>query len=1243
MTRNDFNHYLDELRRRCSQGFFLARSFRTAEEWNRWSSFEFRARASSGDGEPQLGNVLYHRRTVILGEAGSGKSAVARRTIDLSAENGFIPIFVQLKSYGGDLTALVRGQASEDILRAADVDGAPAARLYIFDGLDEVPAQHVDDFFREFNELADNEPNSRVLLTSRQAFFVARQQRLDQPFQVFYILDFSDRDVDAVIQNAGADRATFREAATRAHLSQELGNPLALNALLKMFRDRGSLGATRSDALQHVVDSALASRPTGDPRRQKRALRMLALAMEVAAKNQLTNTEAQQVLERSLRNDAAAARQLLEDLTQSVLVRTPIGYTFPLHSYGEYLAAEELSEIQETDRILRLMYIGNTHRPADSWRNCVSYLLERHRGARSRFSRRYPSWTLTSSPAVFDEQDRTAIVTELLASMVNDYTYLLRHPTIRAIDLARFVPESMLPQLRAAVESVNDVEAANAALLLAAYGDRTLADRLLELSLDPRRNSDVRNSALAAFDQIGTPASVERLLDIQDWNEPTVLSRVDAAAGLMDSTNTTRVLAALGRTDAMISTAFYRFDELENPADLEAVLDALIALPNDAFGSRMSYYLARFWRSLARDWRPAWADKVAQVVMRFEEIGNLDDGDLRSDFVPAMQSLPDHGHAIGRATLERLLAAGRDVNHLYHSIPALVGPADGQWLLQQPGAERLLRTVSAFAPRGTSELLRSPITPEQQEQIDRMRREEERRQARTQRLENTIATSEDTDSLYRALVETDPSRWPEVTAARLNWLAGFVGEKLGELDLRTGIRWTSETELTMPRPLPLLLALVRRYELRLADDRPLALALIAETHATRTYHQRFGVSEPALGIVEQFLNDATTSNPGLEHVLRFIHDAKLATPRIIAGVEHVAADAARPNRVRETAVQIVADAGEANALLRIAPTLSPDVRRQVEDRLVETQHRSTIERRLQQLLDDPVALASGEVDIHINNPLNWVASIRLREVWDRLTRLRRLALQRGLDRVASLFTNTLYGIDGLEAVRVIRAQMADTSPAWQPILQARALELERDATIRLAQGAPFETVLRRLENARTLNRFKIWVEGPTDCMPVEDLARRMPGAEHLNMVAQSLGGWGTILAAQWTPHPLGDGCHDFVMLLDGDGAYDYSRPGLVLKPEVRPFLARLQRDGIEVKVLDRYGLENYFPQHAFESVIGRDLRAHFPLDPRRPVNRQIPGYNKNMNTALARLTTHADLAGTDLGTFLERVERLARD
>ena len=223
------------------------------------------------------------------------------------------------------------------------------------------------------------------------------------------------------------------------------------------------------------------------------------------------------------------------------------------------------------------------------------------------------------------------------------------------------------------------------------------------------------------------------------------------------------------------------------------------------------------------------------------------------------------------------------------------------------------------------------------------------------------------------------------------------------------------------------------------------------------------------------------------------------------------------------------------------------------------------------------------------------------------------------------------------AAQIIALQINDAPALWRPSLRLQALEMERDATIRVAQGVAFEGVLLRLGNATTLNRFKIWVEGPTDCTSVEELVRKVPGAEYLNIVVQALGGWNNILHSQWKPLHLGDGCHDFIILLDGDGAYDYDRsPGLVEKNKARPFLERLRQDRIEFKVLDRYGLENYFPRHAFKTVMKHDLSAHFPLDPRKPVKHQISGYDKSMNVDLAKLTTLADLDGTDLRDFLER-------
>ena len=182
MTRDEFNRYVGGLRQQWPVHFWIERSFRTAEEWNRWSSFEFRGRAHPVDRDPQLDHVLRHRNAVVLGDAGSGKSVVARRAIGIAGERGHIPIFLPLAEYYGDFPTLIRQHSSDSALRVTDIEGTPASRLYILDGYDEVAADRFNDLVCEMSALVQDEPDSRILLTSRQASFVGRQERLALPF-----------------------------------------------------------------------------------------------------------------------------------------------------------------------------------------------------------------------------------------------------------------------------------------------------------------------------------------------------------------------------------------------------------------------------------------------------------------------------------------------------------------------------------------------------------------------------------------------------------------------------------------------------------------------------------------------------------------------------------------------------------------------------------------------------------------------------------------------------------------------------------------------------------------------------------------------------------------------------------------------------------------------------------------------------------------------------------------------------
>ena len=89
---------------------------------------------------------------------------------------------------------------------------------------------------------------------------------------------------------------------------------------------------------------------------------MLALAMEIAARNELLEAEAIRVLRLAFRVGDTEAQQLLGELTQSILIRTKTGYAFQMRSYGEYLAAAELADVRERDLVWAISSIRQVAR-----------------------------------------------------------------------------------------------------------------------------------------------------------------------------------------------------------------------------------------------------------------------------------------------------------------------------------------------------------------------------------------------------------------------------------------------------------------------------------------------------------------------------------------------------------------------------------------------------------------------------------------------------------------------------------------------------------------------------------------------------------------------------------------------------------------------------------------------------------------------------------------------------------------
>ena len=261
-------------------------------------------------------------------------------------------MYSELKQYRADsnLVDLLKASVPGWLLDLnGSIEGKRLARTYVLDGVDEVPMEALAAFGKHLDELLTNDKDARAFLTARQAFYVANRGSLPQFPSVFHILEFSDDDIREYIGKFGTEYDAFMNAVRQVDAADEIRNPFVLGVMLERFSQAGGLSKVRSDNLSFIIDSLIQSRPLIGQHKQRRALCMLAVAMETYCRNELTESEALQIITQAMPITDTQAPQLLQELYGSILRRTANGFAFQMRSYGEYLAAEALENDTAAD------------------------------------------------------------------------------------------------------------------------------------------------------------------------------------------------------------------------------------------------------------------------------------------------------------------------------------------------------------------------------------------------------------------------------------------------------------------------------------------------------------------------------------------------------------------------------------------------------------------------------------------------------------------------------------------------------------------------------------------------------------------------------------------------------------------------------------------------------------------------------------------------------------------------------
>lgn len=1230
-----------------TQTLFIERRFSTAETWNKYSSEEaFRFRGVFREREPDLQRILQHARVLILGEPGSGKSTIIKAVVHrLAAEGLTIPMPALLKSYRGNLAALLKANTPSELL-----DDANVKRTYILDGLDEIPSNFLAQFTSDVSGLVTSDQDARFVVTSRQAFHAKNPTVLPYESNIFHILEFGDSDVRRFVQSLGASPDEFLKAVTEARCNEEVRNPFILGVMVERYKELGRLSPLRFENVSYMIDRLVGTRNFITARLQRRALRMLGTACETYSRNELTDDEALRVLLEAIDLPETDARQILDELSHSILIRTSNGIAFQMRSYGEFLAAEEL-ETQPLDRVKDLAF-HDDDTPNESWMNAISYLAEVNSSVRKYFTRNHPEWMFAASPDAFPEAERTALCSAFINGLNRNGELIIDHPIVRPIRVAQFITPPVLENLLTMLSSTNPAEAANAVALAGVMGRKEIVPFALGIAKETHRADPLRSAAIIALVNSADYRAMDELIAVLKQDDAFHISLADVIGSLARPQDIPKVMPILTQTNAMLSAAYYHFREFHSREAVYVTLEYLRDNQREFEARRVDAYLDPIIEQIPEFWDEE-LEKISADIIITLDVQHVYPAphNLVQKFLTAIHNTRRTDGFV-KLVLTHFVAIAKPPTFYSEAIANLLTLDTAKWVASSAGPELISRLARSIGDPGIRAIL-APASGgfiEAQDQYSEEFAKQELEKARKRKNDieehqSIIAGSHNFAEVVTHFHALDKADWPDLDPVRSEWIASEISKNLLAFDLENNIThegssWTTPTWLNP------LLEIIGHYGLRLPVDTTLVQALRAwPERSIIDYYKKHGFSDAANNLIKTLLSRVDLNPHVISNILSFMVSAEYPSEDSIENLKRLALDNTQATYARRHAIELIAKVSGSETVLSEVRTKSDDkdVSKVAFNTLIDRQHRSTIEAALSKLLSDDNEIKAGESQLPDISPLDWLARIREKFAWKKLVSLRSKALALGLPNLSQVVTVALKKVDAVGVSRVIKDQLPQTPSAWRRGMIKLASEYQREARQARIRSTPFEVILAKLKGSTSMIALKVFCEGPSDRPAFRSLFREL-GELRIAETLDYVGGWPNLVGEE-EPERWLDGCRRAVIIMDGDLGRDLSkskRPESALAKKARE---RLSGKAIKLYVLRRYGIENYFPKSNCEAVLGRDLSTFFPIPETQSVEAHfvdpttgVRFFFKSQHTeSIGKQLKVADIAGTDLEEVVLKV------